>query len=233
MNRKYNIIELIYRNKTIDNLNKKINLLGINNKFNTINYLTYRLIITISLFIILLYTTKFGYIIAPLSSIVFYILIEYLVIDRKLKEREISLEREAITFFEILSLSLDAGRNLESALKVTINNTNGLLKDEFNETFREVKYGKSLQEAMIDMQLRIPSDNINNIILSLIESDIYGTSIIENLHSQIEYLRDKRRMQVKAEIDKLPVKISIVSVLFFVPLMLLIILGPIILLYIE
>ena len=56
---------------------------------------------------------------------------------------------------------------------------------------------------------------------------------VDAIDNKIDYLREKRKMEVKAKIAKLPVKISVISVIFFVPLMLLIILGPIILSYIS
>ena len=88
-----------------------------------------------------------------------------------------------------------------------------------------------MNEALTDMQARIPSDTINNIILSLTESNLYGNSIIKNLYNQIDFLREKRKMEVKGKISKVPIIISVISVLFFIPLILLIILGPIILEY--
>ena len=77
----------------------------------------------------------------------------------------------------------------------------------------------------------MPTDTINNIILSLTQADLYGSSVIDSLHNQIEYLRNKRIMEVKAEISKVPIKISIISVFFFIPLVLIIILGPVVLQY--
>ena len=102
---------------------------------------------------------------------------------------------------------------------------------EFKEAVREVTFGKSLNEALSDMQYRIPSDTINNIILSLTESNLYGNSIIKNLYGQIDFLREKRKMEVKAKISKVPILISVISVMFFIPLILIIIVGPILLEY--
>ena len=52
-------------------------------------------------------------------------------------------------FFEVLTLSLETGRNLEEAFLVTINSVSSSLSLEFKEALREVKYGKSLTEALI------------------------------------------------------------------------------------
>lgn len=136
-------------------------------------------------------------------------------------------------FFEVLTLSIDTGRNLSGGLEVTTNNVSGELSREFKETLREVTFGKSLVEAVNDMQERIPSESINNIILSLNQANFYGNNVIDNLYQQVDYLREKRKMEVKAKISKIPIKISVISVLFFVPLMLLIIISPILLSYIK
>jgi len=60
---------------------------------------------------------------------------------------------------------------------------------------------------------------------------MFGNSIIKTMYNQVDYLREKKRLEVKAEISKIPIKISVISVLFFIPLILLIILGPVILTY--
>ena len=60
----------------------------------------------------------------------------------------------------------------------------------------------------------------------------YGSSIISTMYNQIDYLREKRKMEIKAQMSKIPTKISVISVFFFIPLILLIILGPVLLSFI-
>ena len=74
---------------------------------------------------------------------------------------------------------------------------------------------------------------MRNIIVTLTDANIYGGSIIESLYTQLDYLREKRKDLIKEEISKVPIKISIISVFFFIPLILLIILGPVLLSYIT
>lgn len=223
----------IYRKKTIEELDKKIKLLGISTKIKTFSFLNIRFVGTCLIFIIILVTNKLGFLIAPLLSIIYYKGITYLLIDKKIKQRQIQLEQESLNFFEILTLSLETGRNLSEALKVTISSCEGELVAEFQEVLRKVKYGKSLTEALEDMHQYIPSDTINNMILSLTQANLYGSSIIKSLYNQIDYLREKRKLEVKAEISKVPIKISIISVFFFVPLILIIILAPVLLNYLN
>lgn len=232
MNQEYYLSKKIYSKKSISEIGKKIKLLGISTKLNVYSFLNLRLIGTIILFVFILWSNKLGFILSPLISILYYKGITYLLLDERIKQRQIDLETEALNFFEILTLSLETGRNLNEALKVTVSSCEGVLVKEFREVLREIKYGKSLTEALEDMQERIPSDTINNMILSLTQANLYGSSIIKSLYNQIDYLREKRKLEVKAEISKVPIKISVISVFFFVPLVLIIILAPVLLNYI-
>lgn len=227
------IAKKIYSKNTINDINKKVKLLGVSSKMDAYTFLNVRLFVTIIVFLITLYISKFGYIFAPLFSFSFYKLFTYYMLDNKIKLRQINLESEAMQFFEILTLSLETGRNLQEAIVVTVDNSSGFLCLEFKELLREIKFGKSLTEAMEAMEEHIPSDTIKNIILSLTQADLYGSSIIDSLHNQIDYLREKRKMEIKGEISKVPIKISIISVFFFIPLVLIIILGPVILQYLR
>ena len=230
---KEEFIRKIYSEKYINKQIAKIKLLGTGNKMDVYSLMMGRLISSVVIFIIILYTFNYGYIVAPLVTLAYYFLFNRIVLDNKLKKRTIKLESEAMHFFEVLTLSLETGRNLVEAIEVTTNNVSGILSNEFKETVREVNFGKSLNEALSDMQERIPSDTISNIILSLTESNLYGNSIIQNLYSQIDFLREKRKMEVKGRISKVPILISVISVLFFIPLLLLLILGPILLEYLS
>ena len=90
----------------------------------------------------------------------------------------------------------------------------------------ETRFGKSLIEVLSDLKKRIPSESINNIILNITQTSAFGNNIIDVMNNQVEYLRDKQIMEVKAKINKIPNKVSIISVIFIVPLILLIVLGP-------
>ena len=228
---KEELIRKIYSEKYINKQIAKIKQLGVGTKINVYELILGRLLSSVVVFILILYTFNYGYILAPIITFLYYILFSRIILDDKLKKRTIKLEGEAMHFFEVLTLSLETGRNLVEAIDVTTANVSGILSNEFKETVREVSFGKSLNEALSDMQSRIPSDTINNIILSLTESNLYGNSIINNLYNQIDFLREKRKMEVKGRISKVPVLISVISVFFFIPLLLLLILGPILLEY--
>ena len=225
------ISKKIYSKKQVMEIDKKVKLLGVSTKLDCYLFLNIRLIGMLLLFFIMFYASNIGYLVGPIVAFTYYKGITYFALDDRIKKRQINLEMEALNFFEILTLSLETGRNLQEALNVTLSSCYGELVDEFNEVMREVKYGKSLTEALNDMQANIPSDTINNMILSLTQANLYGSGIINSLYNQIDYLREKKKLEVKAEISKVPIKISVISVFFFVPLVLLIILAPVLLDY--
>lgn len=231
MENKGELARRIYNQESIDKMTKKIKLLGISTKLEAIRFLNLRLFTSFIVFFLLIYFLNLGYIIAPLGTILYYYLVGKIVIDNRIKKRTSKLENEAMHFFEILTLSLETGRNLEEALNITITSVESELSEEFKEALREVEFGKSLTEALNDMQENIPSETINNVILALTQANMFGNSIISTLYHQIDYLREKRKLEIKAEISKVPIKVSIISVLFFVPLILLIILAPVLLNY--
>lgn len=225
--------EGLYSHKSLEEMKKKIDFLGSDCKYNAVTLLNLRILTSLILFFVVLYIFDFGYIVAPIITFIYFISFKKIFLDFKIKKRIVILEQDSIHFFEVLTLSLETGRNLESALNITVKNIDSEISNEFKEALRGVKYGKSLTECLQNMQKFIPSEGINNIIISLTHANIYGNSIIDNLYTQIDYIREKRILETKAEIAKVPIKISVVSVLFFVPLILLIILAPVLLTYIK
>lgn len=230
--KKNNTIHKIYSNEAIEKIQKKINLLGYKNSYDAIIFMNIRTMTSILIFFVVLYFIEFGYILAPIITFLYYILLPKIIIEDKVNKRCEKLDKEAMYFFEVLTLSLETGRNLKTALEITANNVDSDLSDEFKRALDEVKYGKNLDEALEDLKLRIPSDTINNIILNISQSNIFGNSIIETMYNQIDYIRDRQIMRTKAKINKVPLKVSVISVIFFIPLLLLLILAPVIIQYI-
>ena len=225
------VFKYVYRDKTIEKLNNKIKLLGVNSKYDAITFMNIRIITSIILFFVILYLIDFGYILAPIVVYFYYTLLPSLYFDSKIKKRSRELDYDAMYFFEILALSLESGKNLITALRLASNSIESSLSLEFREVIREVNLGNSLDNALDDMKTRIPSDSVNNIILNIRESNLFGNNIIDTLYNQIDYIREKLVLEQRSYIAKLPIKISIISVVFFIPLLLLLILGPVILNY--
>lgn len=215
----------IYRKKTIKKLNKKFKLLGI--ETNSIKFMNYRILSSLIIFILFMIFSNKGYILGPVFAILVYISFEC-ILNYKINKRRELLNYDAIFYFQVLSLTLESGKNLQGGLELTCNGVNNSLSSEFKKTLHEVSLGKSLSDAINDMKERIPSEEVNTVLLNITQSALFGNNIIDSLNNQIDYLRDKKLLDIKGKINKMPVKISVISVIFIVPIILLIVLGPVV-----
>lgn len=222
-----NLVNKIYMKKTIERIEKKNKLFGVSYNYNINEILLIHILIAL-LILLLTIILKINFITSIIITTIYFLLAEYIFFDIRLNKRAKRLEKEALFYFQILSLNLESGTNLGKAIELTSNNVDSNLSQEFNKVIEDISFGKSLNESLEDLKERIPSVTVNNIILNLMESNIYGSNIIESLDNQLNYLSDKILLGTKAKINKMPIKISLVSVFIFIPLILLIILSPIV-----
>jgi pilus assembly protein TadC len=215
----------IFRESDYNDIEKKLSMLP-KTKLNSEKFLIIRFILTLVTFIILLFTSDLGYITSPLGALLIYYLTTYILILKPLRQRVEKLDFEALDFFEVLTLSLESGHNLEQAIEITTKTVKSELSDEFDKALFEMKFGKSLNEALDSLRNKMPSMTINNIILDLEQTSMYGSDIVLCMNNQIDFLRDKKILKIKEKINKLPNQISIISVVFIIPLLLTLILGP-------
>ena len=225
-----NFIRKIYRYKDIKNIQAKINMLG-DTKWDAIKFMNYRLLSTLIFTIIIVIFTNLNYLLIPFLVVIYYYLFYYLALTIQIKKREKKLDSEALYVFEVLTLTLESGRNLQNSIEMTSMNVDSELSNEFKKALEEIKYGKSLNEALDNLKKRIPSETINNIILNITQTSVFGNSIIDTMNNQIEFLREKQVLSIKEQINKIPNKVSIVSVIFIIPLILLLIVGPVLIKY--
>lgn len=170
-----------------------------------------------------------SFILSFLMIIVTYVLFEVVLIDKGLEKRKQTLENDAIFFFEILALTINSGKTLKKSLELTTEKMDNTLSYEFKNMLEEIKNGKSFPEAINNMTKYIPSESVNTVLISLKESYELGSPILDTIYNILDYLKEKRVLLVKGKINKMPTLVSIVSVLIFVPLVLLLMIGPIIL----
>ena len=216
----------IYTKKEIQKISNKINMFGVSKKMTVESFMNTRLFTSLIVFVFTFLFVDYSAILSPIITVIWYFLFNYFLLDRPLKKREKKLDSEAYYYFEVLTLALESGRNLENAIKMACQYIDSEISDEFKETLKQVNFGKSLAESLSLMNQRIPSLTIRNIILNIEQSNMFGNSIIDTMYNQLDFLKEKQVNDIMSEINKIPNKISIVSVLFFIPLIILIILGP-------
>ncbi len=218
----------IYRKKTLEKYEKKCLLLGVSHPVSVYNFLNTWILSSLGLFLlfILLDYENFLSIVVILGLYIY--LFPKVYLDYRIEKRRVRLEKEAIAFFEILMLSLESGSNLFDALTITTKNCKGELSLEFEKVLEDVSYGKGLGESLRAVKTRMPSTAVANVILNLRQSNVYGNSVIDILRKQVGYIREMRVLEVKERINKMPIRVSVASVLLFVPILLLLVMGPVI-----
>ena len=221
----------IYPRKVIDDLDKKLKI-GKSN-MTGVFFLNFRFFSSLIIFFMLLYMFDWGFLLSPIISFVYYKTITYYLVEIPINKRKSNLEYNAMEFFEVMTLSLESGKSIVDSIKIATKNVNNDLSNEFKKVLDEMKYGKGLNEALDSLRERIPSEEVNSIILHISESNTLGNDIVEDIYTQIDYIRDKQVLKIKAIINKIPIKVSIISVLFYIPLILLLILTPVIIEYMN
>ncbi|MFA5408083.1 MAG: hypothetical protein WC343_04850, partial [Bacilli bacterium] len=131
MKNKQTIVEYIYRSEDIIKLESRLKLFGVSRKFSTSSFLNIRFFTSLLLFLLLFLLSDNGFILAPIFTFVYYYGFTYYFIDKPLKRRGRKLEHEAFYYFEVLTLSLESGRNLEMAIDAACTYIDSEMASEF------------------------------------------------------------------------------------------------------
>lgn len=193
-------------------ISRKLQLMGLHLNYKVFGYM--RLVSTIILFIGLLFLSPYGYIVAPICALIYYFLLEYIILDLGIKRRKRLLESQANSFFRTFLLLLKSGRGIKNSLILTTSVLDNELSYEFRKELGNIKNGKTLEEGLSSLTLRIPSLIINNIITSVIEASRYGNNVLESILLQLEYIKEIEEKRVLRSYRVVPYKAALLSLMF-------------------
>ena len=193
-------------------ISRKLQLMGLHLNYKVFGYM--RLVSTIILFIGLLFLSPYGYIVAPICALIYYFLLEYIILDWGIKRRKRLLESQANSFFRTFLLLLKSGRGIKNSLILTTSVLDNELSYEFRKELGNIKNGKTLEEGLSSLTLRIPSLIINNIITSVIEASRYGNNVLESILLQLEYIKEIEEKRVLRSYRVVPYKAALLSLMF-------------------
>lgn len=77
-----------------------------------------------------------------------------------------------------------------------------------------------------DMSERIGISDVSSFVTTLVQSATFGTSVAEALRVYSAEMRDKRVMRAEEKANKLPTKLTLGTMLFTLPPLLIILIGP-------
>ena len=124
---------------------------------------------------------------------------------------------------------VEAGQSLDQSItRVARESRAGYpaLADEFDMVANEVKAGKERAAVLKDMSVRVGISDVASFVTTLVQSATYGTSIADALRVYSAEMRDKRVMRAEEKANTLPTKLTLGTMLFTLPPLLIILIGP-------
>ncbi|MBY4895034.1 pilus assembly protein TadC [Jannaschia sp. EhC01] len=150
-------------------------------------------------------------------------------ITKRMQTREEQINSGFPDALDLMLVCVEAGQSLDQAIiKVAteIKASYPPLAEEFEIVSYEMKAGKDKTKVLRDMGERVGIQDVNSFITTLIQSATFGTSMAEALRVYSDEMRDKRISRAEEKANKLPTKLTLFTMLFCVPPLLVILIGP-------
>ncbi len=150
-------------------------------------------------------------------------------IERRRQERQTQIESGFPDALDLMLVCVEAGQSLDQAIVRVANEIRAgypALADEFEIVANEMKAGKDKVTVLKDMSERAGVPDVSSFVTVLIQSASFGTSIAEALRVYASEMRDKRVMRAEEKANVLPTKLTLGTMMFTVPPLLIILIGP-------
>jgi tight adherence protein C len=151
------------------------------------------------------------------------------IVKRLGRKRQLTILHELPAILDLLVVTLEAGQGLLEAIRVVGRETarqGRVLGKEFTTAAAEMSAGVSLEDSMRNLSERTGVDDLKAIGAVFIQSKEIGGRLGPSLRAAGELLSTKRRLMAEEAAQKSSVKMLLPLVLFILPAMMIIILGP-------
>jgi tight adherence protein C len=153
---------------------------------------------------------------------------------RRVRQRRQAIVRSLPEIVDLLGLCVEAGLDFTTSVKWIIDKVpiNPLL-EEFAFVLEEIKWGKSRSQALKEMSLRLNIPEISSFVQTLVQADRMGTPVSEAFSMLSEDSRLQRFHRGERFALRAPIKILIPLVFCILPVIGIIIGGPILLQFMQ
>ena len=159
----------------------------------------------------------------------FGLMFPLMLLRRAAKSRQKRIWRSMPNAIDLMTTCVEAGLSLDFALQRVAERYKGSLSDEIHRMLREVGLGKTRREALADMAERIDVPDITTFVNSIVQAETLGTSVGQVLRVQAKQMRQKRRQRAEQMARQAPVKMVFPLVLFLMPSLFIVTIGPVVL----
>ncbi|WP_417210851.1 type II secretion system F family protein [Antarctobacter sp.] len=150
-------------------------------------------------------------------------------VNKRVKKRQEQIQQGFPDSLDMMLVCVEAGQSMDqSIVRVAkeLRTSFPDLADEYEIISYEMKAGKDRGQVLNDMSDRCGLPDISSFVTVLNQATSFGTSISDALRVYSDEMRDKRVMRAEEAANKLPTKMTLVTMMLTVPPLLIILVGP-------
>jgi tight adherence protein C len=150
-------------------------------------------------------------------------------ISNRVGKRQGSIKRAWPDALDLMLICVEAGISLEAAMRRVadeIASQSPALAEEMVLTTAELSFLPERRMALDNLAARTQLDMVKAVTSALVQADRYGTPIAQALRVLAQESRDERMNEAEKKAAALPPKLTVPMILFFLPVLIAVILGP-------
>jgi tight adherence protein C len=152
-----------------------------------------------------------------------------LFLKNAITKRQLSIKRAFPDALDLLLICIESGMSVEVAFRkvaTEIVSQSVALSEEFTLTTAELSYLQDRKVAYENLAIRTGLEGVKSVCLALQQSERYGTPLGQSLRVMAQENRDMRMNEAEKKAAALPPKLTVPMILFFLPCLFIVILGP-------
>ena len=152
-----------------------------------------------------------------------------LFLKNKIQRRQLSLKRAFPDALDLLLICVESGMSIEAAFRRVsqeVGTQSVGLAEEFTLTTAELSYLPDRRQAYENLAQRTGLEGVKAVCLALQQAERYGTPLGTTLRVLAQENRDMRMSEAEKKAAALPPKLTVPMILFFLPVLFVVILGP-------
>src|SRR5205823_3752562 len=129
----------------------------------------------------------------------------------------------------LLLICVESGMSIEAGFKkvaIEIGTQSVPLAEEFTLTTAELSFLQERRQAYENLAKRTNLEGVKAVCLALRQAERYGTPLGRTLRVMAQENRDMRMAEAEKKAAALPPKLTVPMILFFLPVLFIVILGP-------
>jgi tight adherence protein C len=152
-----------------------------------------------------------------------------LFLRNAISKRQLSIRRAFPDALDLLLICIESGMSIETAFRrvsLEIATQSVALSEEFTLTTAELSYLQDRKVAYENLGKRTGLEGVKSVCLALQQAERYGTPLGQSLRVMAQENRDMRMNEAEKKAAALPPKLTVPMILFFLPVLFVVILGP-------